>query len=88
MRARASANTCVRRDFVIVVILSVCRVTDRLRHDFSESNASGFSAKKKMEKTGDKGVPQGNAQQQLARSTLKHREPRREKEEKLLNKQS
>jgi hypothetical protein len=45
LRACASANMCVRRNFVVVVILSVCCVTDQLRHHFSESNTSGFSAK-------------------------------------------
>ena len=32
---------------VIVVILSVCNVDHLLCHDFSGSNPSGFSAKKK-----------------------------------------
>jgi hypothetical protein len=52
------------------VILSVCCVTDQLCHNFSGSNTSGFSAKKKMGKLAIKGCHKENAQQQLARSTL------------------
>jgi hypothetical protein len=69
------------------VILSVCCVTDRLRHHFSGSDTSGFSAKKKVGKLAIKGGHKENAQQQLARSTLKCREPQRKKKGKLLNKQ-
>src|SRR4051794_37257291 len=39
---------CMRHDFV--VILSVYCVTNQLHHNVSESNAFGFSAKKKWKK--------------------------------------
>jgi len=51
----------VRDDFVVVVILSVCCVTDLLRHKIFRVKRIWFLGKKlKMGKLAVKGEPQGN----------------------------